>query len=121
MIYKGGIHIEDIHKIKKSEQEFFLNKHDKIEYYSECNSCARLCKQSHKIKDLMCNNQIKCHTPLQYEEKMDNDKRGFNEICKKLGINSRSLRSAMRNNRDMESEWYVKLEKELYGKTIKIS
>lgn len=118
----GGIYVskESIRALSKKDQEFYLNEDEKIEYCEYCIECARQCKESHRIKYIHCPIKIKVHTPLQYEDKIKRDKRDDQEICNKLGINTKSFRAALRGNRDFETEWHVKLEKELYGKDIKV-
>ena len=45
-------------KSKKAEFDFFLNKHNRIEYNKKCKQCVNDCKQSHKAILINCFNYI---------------------------------------------------------------
>lgn len=43
---------------KKAEFDFFLNKHNRIEYNKKCKQCINNCKQSHKADLITCHRYI---------------------------------------------------------------
>ena len=42
--------------MNKQEREtiFFLNKKGEIQYHKRCANCVNKCKQSHKVKGIIC-------------------------------------------------------------------
>ena len=111
--------MKSVREFIKSDRIFFENENEEIQYHKHCLSCAICdCKQSYRVLTIMCKKRVKTHTLEQYEEKIKESNLSLRDICKKIGINTSSLKSALDNNRDMEQEWYVKLEKELYNKNI---
>lgn len=104
-------------ELDKKDRKFFENEEGKLQYNKICLACAEDCKQSYRVEVLRCKNRVKAHMPLEYKRKIENVS-SVNEVCKKLKISKPNFIKACDGKIDFKSEWYVKLEKELYGKTL---
>lgn len=106
--------MESIRNQPKIEREFFEDKNGKIKYKDYCMNCSNICKQSFKVISVQCKQKNIVHTPNEYLAEIENNKLELADIGKKIGINSRTLKSMLVGNRDMSFEAYIGLEELLF-------
>lgn len=109
--------MESIRDYPKAEREFFEDKNGKIKYKDYCMNCSQTCKQSYKVVSVKCIKKDIVHTPNEYLAEIENNKLELSDIGKKVGINSRTLRSMLIGNKDMSFEAYDKLDQLLFPDT----
>lgn len=73
------------------------------------------CKASHKVKYVMCKKRIKAHTPKEYIKEILSQGKDIDTIGKVIGMNSKTVKSMLYENKDMSFELYEKLEKLLFN------
>lgn len=106
--------MESIRSQPKAERAFFEDRNGRIKYKSYCINCSHECKQSYKVVSVQCKKKDIVHTPNEYLSEIESSKLNMPAIGKKIGINSRTLRSMLIGNQDMSFEAYDGLDKILF-------
>lgn len=111
--------MESIKDLPKNEQDFYLDKKDKVKYNKLCNECARECKQSWRAEILSCN-RIPAKSKRLYLNRIKDQKKTIKQVANEIGIHARTLKSLLTNdNKDIDYDTHKKLMKNLYDQDIK--
>ena len=108
--------MESIRDYPKAEREFFEDNKGNVKYVDYCMNCSGQCKQSHKITIVQCKKKDLVHTPKEYINEILKQDKDISTIGREIGVNSRTVKSMLYENKDMSFEVYDKLDRLLYPK-----
>ena len=108
--------MESIRDYPKAEREFFEDSKGNVKYVDYCMNCSGQCKQSHKVTVIQCKKKDLVHTPKEYINEILKQNKDISTIGREIGVNSRTVKSMLYENKDMSFEVYDKLDRLLYPK-----
>ena len=106
--------MESIRDYPKAEREFFEDNKGNVKYVDYCMNCSGQCKQSHKVTIIQCKKKDLVHTPKEYINEILKQDKDISTIGREIGVNSRTVKSMLYENKDMSFEVYDKLDRLLY-------
>lgn len=109
--------MESIRDYPKAEREFFEDNKGDVKYVDYCMNCSGQCKQSHKVTIIQCKKKDLVHSPKEYINETLKQNKDISTIGREIGVNSRTVKSMLYENKDISFEVYDKLDKLLYFDT----
>lgn len=111
--------MESVKDLPKNEQEFYLDKKDKVKYNKLCNECARECKQSWRSEIMACD-RIPAKSKRLYQNRIKEQNKTIKQVADEIDMHTGTLKSLLTNeDRDIDYETHKKLMKNLYNQDIK--